>query len=87
MPRSARRSAGDREIRPLEDRLSEYVVEAAEAGEARLRCPRTDCGEEFTVNRDAFREGRGEGARFRTRPCPYCFRVNLVPTSAPGPSR
>lgn len=40
-----------------------------------LRCPKKDCGGEFTVNREQFKNSRPSAGRS----CPYCFRPSIVP--------
>ena len=64
-------------------KLKEFVVNATDADTAILKCPRKSCSGVFVVDRGKFREGVNLAATTKTRPCPYCFRVSLVPTSAP----
>jgi len=58
-----------------------FKVAAADEREATLVCPRRPCGQSFTIDRVAFKTSRPDLA---TRPCPYCFRVSLVPRTTEG---
>lgn len=64
-------------------KLKEFQVIAADEHAASLKCPRRSCSGIFGVDRGKFRDGVNLAATTKTRPCPYCFRVSLVPTSAP----
>lgn len=62
--------------------LKHYEVTFQEDGDAGLQCPRKDCGEEFIVNKEAWKEGRGYAPHHNTRACPYCFRASVIPGRA-----
>jgi hypothetical protein len=64
-------------VQELADEMKHYEVTEQEAGEewATLRCPRSDCEEEFKVRRKPFKESRKQIGRS----CPYCFRPSAIP--------
>ena len=78
-----------REFKVIEAGWSEEL----QADAVILKCTAAGYGEKFQVVREAFKEGRirtatSQGALdVRTRPCPYCFYMSELPTSAPTRSR
>jgi hypothetical protein len=60
------------------------VVERYDDGWAMLACPRGDCKKQFMVERAGFKKSLPGRA---TRPCPYCFRVSVVPGQKPPGER
>jgi hypothetical protein len=65
--------------------LKEFNVVKVSAKHGTLACPKKDCKGEFTVDRKQF---KAQKPTFPTRPCPYCFKVSLIPgLSKPFPGR
>lgn len=57
--------------------MKQYTATPTDRGVG-LTCPRKDCGGRFLVNMEKL-EGERRGKLWHTAPCPYCFRVNLLP--------
>lgn len=76
-------------------KLREYEVEEVEVilpGEKKPvvmlegTCPRNDCNSQFLVDEEwEDMEAEYHGAHYPTRPCPYCFRVSLLPGMSINP--
>lgn len=40
-----------------------------------VTCPRPDCGGKFIVQGDKWMQDK----EFKSRPCPYCWRISFLP--------
>lgn len=59
--------------------MKEFTVKELDGDVGWLQCPRRNCKGTFAVNRGQFKSNNVVEERINTRPCPYCFRVSLVP--------
>jgi hypothetical protein len=57
----------------------EAELDGEEVPAAELRCPQSDCGRTFIVDREEFKTSKED---FVARSCPYCFRANRIPSRA-----
>jgi len=65
--------------------LKEFKVVKVNGTQGTLQCPKKDCKGKFTVDRKQF---KAQKPTFATRPCPYCFKVSVIPgTPKPFPGR
>lgn len=55
--------------------MKNYEVIELDGEWGHLRCPRSDCEEDFKVKRKEFKESRRQVGRS----CPYCFRPSAIP--------